>query len=116
MVLTEASSSCGPQPKAHPPPPIAQAPNPTGVIQDRSIQDDVSEDSFVLLASIFNSAAAAGTLSNANTRQRRTRKSPGSGCRYDVCRLPGDFSDIASWALGNIVLFVAGEACLHLRA
>src|ERR1700687_6441733 len=28
----DSSSSCGPQPNAHPPPPIAQAPMPMGVI------------------------------------------------------------------------------------
>src|SRR6266536_4131619 len=32
MAATDCSSSCGPQPNSHPPPPIAQAPNPTRVI------------------------------------------------------------------------------------
>ena len=32
MAASDASSSCGPQPKAHPAPPIAQAPKPTVVI------------------------------------------------------------------------------------
>src|SRR5436853_459235 len=32
MAATESSSSCGPQANAHPPPPSAQAPKPTGVM------------------------------------------------------------------------------------
>ncbi len=32
MAAMESSSSCGPQEKAHPDPPAAQAPNPTWVI------------------------------------------------------------------------------------
>ena len=31
MAEIDSSSSCGPQPNAHPPPPIAQAPTPRGV-------------------------------------------------------------------------------------
>src|ERR1035441_4498437 len=32
MVATDASSSCGPHPKDHPPPPMAHEPKPTRVI------------------------------------------------------------------------------------
>jgi hypothetical protein len=67
IAATEAASSCGPQAKAQPPPPAAQAPKPTVVISG-PLEPSRRVGNCVFMASLRGAAgvylAAAGTTTN----------------------------------------------------
>src|ERR1700687_6520844 len=63
MVASETASSCGPQPNAQPPPPIAQAPNPVLVIITR-LEPSGRCGRFIALSSRWSSGRHDGQAVN----------------------------------------------------
>src|ERR1017187_10963883 len=91
MAAIESASSCGPQPYAQPPPPMAQAPNPT-VVSSRSVDPNRRVVS-VRVAVCMAPAPYAQILRHEDTLRRSTLSSI-STSRYTLVHARGcDRSD-----------------------
>ncbi len=96
IAASEAASSCGPQPYFQPPPPMAHAPNPTGVI---SSSLDPSRLRGNTVASMFTSAPGwTGAGGNAPAPAPSGYAGTVSRCSIFVPMTSRNFASHAGWA------------------